>query len=68
MSKNSKVITSDNQLRRMAPLLINGRYNEEMNYVDKDGNQLCEWCESKNITDPIPDTRNGMCNDCGSHW
>jgi hypothetical protein len=55
-------------VRSTAPLLIKGRYNEELNYVDENGNQLCEWCESDNITDPVPGAMNGICNECGSHW
>ena len=38
-------------------------------FVNKNGKQICEWCGSENITDPISDTcLNGICNDCGSHW
>lgn len=36
--------------------------------INMDGLQICEVCGSTNITDPIPNTENGNCNDCGFHW
>jgi hypothetical protein len=33
-----------------------------------DMNKTCEVCYSKNITDPIEGTQNGICHECGFHW
>lgn len=45
-----------------------GKYVDGV-YVNQNGKQICEWCGSENITDPISDDcENGICNDCGSHW
>lgn len=37
-------------------------------FTDLKGNKICEWCGSKNITDPVKDTLNGICHKCGSSW
>jgi hypothetical protein len=44
-------------------------YDNNGNCVNDLGIQICEWCKSENILDPISqEIDNGICNDCGSHW
>jgi hypothetical protein len=58
-----KIIDKYQKTRYGVTTYINGKL------IGKNGKQICEWCGSENITDPISDTcSNGICHDCGSHW
>jgi len=42
-----------------------GHYTDDGDYIDENGIELCEWCDSKRIKEI---GSNGFCLDCGSHW
>lgn len=68
-NKDEGLTSSPNDSNAPVGSSVFGHYTEDGRFVNDNGQQVCEWCGSTKIYDPISeDCLNGLCTNCGSHW
>jgi hypothetical protein len=65
-TKDEGLTVSPNDSKPIVSSSAFGHYNDELVFVNDNGEEVCEWCGSTNFQ-KVDGLENWLC-ECGSHW